>query len=70
MHLGIAFCMGMITFGLVMLIGNLAFVAPWLVRSVVERRDPRAITMTPDTPSPGESKRKRGANSRRPKQSV
>lgn len=32
LHLGIAFCMGMITFGLVMLIGNLAFVSPQLVR--------------------------------------
>jgi hypothetical protein len=32
LHLGIAFCMGMITFGLVMLIGNLAFVSPQVVR--------------------------------------
>jgi hypothetical protein len=37
MHLGIAFCMGMITFGLVMLIGNLAFVAPAIVRGCFER---------------------------------
>lgn len=35
LHLGIAICMGMITFGLVMLIGNLAFVSPSLVRAVV-----------------------------------
>ena len=33
LHLGIAICMGMVTFGLVMLIGNLAFVSPLLVRS-------------------------------------
>jgi hypothetical protein len=32
LHLGIAVCMGMITFGLAMLIGNLAFVSPCLVR--------------------------------------
>ncbi|MDH3716828.1 MAG: HTTM domain-containing protein [Planctomycetota bacterium] len=38
MHLGIAFCMGMITFGLVMLIGNVAFVTPPIVRAIVERR--------------------------------
>jgi hypothetical protein len=38
MHLGIAFCMGMITFGLAMLIGNLAFVTPPIVRVIVERR--------------------------------
>jgi hypothetical protein len=37
MHLGIAFCMGMITFGLVMLIGNMAFVTPTIVRAIVER---------------------------------
>ena len=36
LHLGIAFCMGMITFGLIMLIGNLAFVSPALVRMVVD----------------------------------
>jgi hypothetical protein len=33
LHLGIAFCMGMITFGLIMLVGNLAFVpAPMIAR--------------------------------------
>jgi hypothetical protein len=36
-HGGIALFLGMITFGLVMLIGNLAFVPPDVVRSVVER---------------------------------
>lgn len=36
LHLGIAICLGMITFGLVMLIGNLAFVSPWLVRRIIE----------------------------------
>ena len=39
LHLGIAFCMGMITFGLVMLIGCLSFVSPALVRRLIERRD-------------------------------
>jgi hypothetical protein len=34
-HGGIALCLGMKTFGLVMLIGNLAFVAPELVRDIV-----------------------------------
>lgn len=38
LHLGIAICMGMVTFGLVMLFGNLAFVSPHLVRLVLERR--------------------------------
>jgi uncharacterized membrane protein YphA (DoxX/SURF4 family) len=35
LHLGIAVCMGMITFGLIMLVGNLAFVSPNLVRAVI-----------------------------------
>jgi hypothetical protein len=35
LHMGIAICLGMVTFGLVMLIGNLAFVSPSLVRSLV-----------------------------------
>lgn len=38
LHLGIAMFMGMATFGLAMLIGNLAFISPQLVRTVVERR--------------------------------
>jgi uncharacterized membrane protein YphA (DoxX/SURF4 family) len=37
MHLGIAFCLGMITFGEVMLIANLSFVPPAVVRSFVGR---------------------------------
>ncbi len=43
LHLGIAICMGMITFGLVMLIGNLAFVSPSLVRAVVSNFQVRKI---------------------------
>ncbi len=37
-HLGIAIALGMKTFGLVMLIGNAAFISPWLVRRVLDRR--------------------------------
>lgn len=39
-HLGIAAFLGMQTFGLVMLIGNLAFVSPWLVRRILDRQEP------------------------------
>ena len=38
LHLGIACFLGMITFGLVMLIANLAFVSPSLVRAVINRQ--------------------------------
>ncbi len=38
LHLGIAICLGMVTFGLVMLVGNLAFVSPALVRSLLTRQ--------------------------------
>ncbi len=37
-HLGIAIALGMKTFGLVMLIGNAAFISPALVRWVLDRR--------------------------------
>lgn len=37
-HLGIALALGMKTFGLVMLIGNAAFISPALVRRVLDRR--------------------------------
>lgn len=33
-HLGIAIALGMKTFGLVMLIANMAFISPWVVRAV------------------------------------
>ena len=36
MHLFIASCLGMITFGLAMLIGNLAFIKPATVRWVMD----------------------------------
>ncbi len=36
-HLGIALYLGMPTFGLVMLIGNVAFISPWLVRRILDR---------------------------------
>jgi hypothetical protein len=35
--LGIALFLGMMTFGLVMIIANLAFVSPWVVRAVIDR---------------------------------
>jgi hypothetical protein len=34
-HLGIALFLGMMTFGLAMIIANLAFVSPWVVRAVL-----------------------------------
>jgi Vitamin K-dependent gamma-carboxylase len=43
-HLGIAVCLGMKTFGLVMIIGNIAFVYPETVRHVVSRFCRRAAT--------------------------
>ncbi|MEZ6102956.1 MAG: HTTM domain-containing protein [Pirellulaceae bacterium] len=36
LHLGIALCMGMITFGLIMLVGNMAFISPRLIRNCVD----------------------------------
>ena len=39
-HLGIGAFLGMWTFGLAMIIGNLAFVSPWLVRRLIDRRQP------------------------------
>jgi hypothetical protein len=52
LHLGIAVCLGMITFGLIMLVGNLAFVSPALVRTFLNglsRRSERAGEQNPAT---------------------
>ena len=40
-HLGIGVFLGMMTFGLVMIIANLAFVSPWVVRAVFNGKDRR-----------------------------
>ncbi len=37
LHLGIAVCMGMITFGLITIVANMAFVSPRLTRGIVGR---------------------------------
>jgi len=34
LHMGIAICLGMMTFGLIMLVGNLAFVPPEFIRAL------------------------------------
>ena len=47
-HLGISLCMGMVEFGLVMLVGNAAFISPWILRKVmpggggIQRKDAKA----------------------------
>jgi hypothetical protein len=41
LHLGIGICMGMITFGLIMLVGNMAFLSPVLVEQVIGARNHR-----------------------------
>ncbi len=38
MHLGIGLFLGMWTFGLAMIIGNMAFVSPWIVRRIIDRQ--------------------------------
>lgn len=41
LHLGIGICLGMMTFGLIMLVGNLAFVPPEVIRGLLPRRQGR-----------------------------
>jgi hypothetical protein len=67
LHLGIAICLGMVTFGLIMLVGNLAFVSPRIVRAVVERgRAGQGGTPASSTASPvgGASSPRRGGKGR------
>lgn len=65
LHLGIAMCMGMVTFGLVMLIANLAFVSPELIRRMWGRLSPavnateRQSVSSPPTPKFHERRRSR-----------
>jgi hypothetical protein len=54
LHMGIALCLGMMTFGLAMLIGNLAFVSPHLVRASIDglrrRRPGETAAVSPTAP--------------------
>ena len=36
-HLGIGMCMGMMTFGFIMVIANIAFISPGLVQNLIQR---------------------------------
>ena len=64
LHLGIAIFLGMITFGTVMLFGNLAFVSPRVVRAIIDRRS-LTLEPSPETPATVDRprRRKRGKNS-------
>jgi hypothetical protein len=55
-HLGIAVCLGMKTFGLAMIIGNIAFVYPEKIRDIVGYFSRRAVTET--EPLAGQSERR------------
>jgi hypothetical protein len=46
-HAGLAIALGMITFGLVMLIGNMAFLSPLLVEAVVQKITRREMAEIP-----------------------
>jgi hypothetical protein len=63
LHLGIAICLGMVTFGLIMLVGNLAFVSPALVRAIVSRGRTGQGRGAQEEMPPGNSRR---ANRTRP----
>lgn len=48
LHLGIAVCLGMITFGTAMLIANMAFISPWVIRRVEAAITARVRPSEPD----------------------
>jgi len=58
-HLGIGAFLGMWTFGLAMIIGNLAFVSPWVVRQIIDRRQPvgEPVAESSATTAPARPKR-------------
>ena len=66
LHLGIAVCLGMITFGTIMIVANMAFLSPWLVRAVIEGRTPpaRPVSET-EPPADGTSRQRSGKKRRR-----
>jgi hypothetical protein len=47
LHLGIALCLGMTTFGSIMLVANVAFVSPQFIRSLLDRKQSAAAQAPP-----------------------
>jgi Vitamin K-dependent gamma-carboxylase len=71
LHLGIAICLGMVTFGLVMLIGNLAFVSPEVIRRLANQTGAGGALgadalSTPSGKQPAKPPRKATFDARRP----
>lgn len=65
LHMGIAVCMGMVTFGLVMLIANAAFLSPEFIRSLEKALMPRrtqTATSCPPRTKPRQARRVKHAN--------
>jgi hypothetical protein len=64
LHMGIAICLGMVTFGLAMLIGNLAFVSPALVRAIwpFQAKTPSGLAAEPTGSLAGTAKPTRPAH--------
>lgn len=61
MHLGIGICLGMMTFGLVMLIGCTSFITPTFIRRLIDRQPPADDN---DEPESTESDAKRDVSKR------
>jgi hypothetical protein len=64
LHLGIAICLGMITFGLIMLVGNMAFLPPDFVRGLVPGKFRLARGREGESASPGGASRGKGKSAR------
>jgi hypothetical protein len=61
MHLGIGLFLGMWTFGLAMIIANIAFVSPWVVRRVFDRRHEADAAQQGRGEQPASGERGKGA---------
>jgi hypothetical protein len=58
LHLGIGFCLGMMTFGTIMIVANMAFIPPEFIRGLVRSDEP---TETPSPPVARSKSRERRA---------
>ena len=63
LHMGIAICLGMVTFGLIMLVGNLAFVSPGLIRAIWPARAGQGRGAPPASPTSNASRAAHGRSS-------
>lgn len=68
-HLGIGFCLGLMTFGLIMCVANMSFISPVVVRAILDRRR-RLSEEQPSSAESAENRRRQPVRQRKGRSAI